>query len=199
MNDNQQKKQAYLFIGRSGSGKGTQSKKLIEEYLKPKGDNIYYLETGEGFRKFMKGEKYSNNLARTYSLSPEFLAVWVWSTFLIENLEENQTLVLDGVARKILEAPVLESAFNFYGYEKVNIMYINVPREVARQRMVDRGRPDDLNPAEVEKRLNWFESDVAPVIEFFRSSPRYNFIEINGDQDVEGVHTEVVAKLENSK
>ena len=47
------KQQSFIFMGRSGCGKGTQAK-LLMEYLKkidPARD-IFYLETGAGVREF---------------------------------------------------------------------------------------------------------------------------------------------------
>jgi hypothetical protein len=34
--------------------------------------------------------------------------------------------------------------------------------------MIARRRMDDLNEEEIERRLNWFETDVLPAVEYFR-------------------------------
>jgi len=53
---------------------------------------------------------------------------------------------------------------------------------------------DDINAAEIERRLNWFESDVLPAVEYFRKYSKYNFIELDGDQSVEAVQRELLSK-----
>jgi hypothetical protein len=50
------------------------------------------------------------------------------------------------------------------------------------------------NAEEVKRRLNWFESDVLPAVEYFRKYSKYNFIELDGDQPVEAVQGELLSK-----
>jgi adenylate kinase family enzyme len=52
-----------------------------------------------------------------------------------------------------------------------------------------------INPEEIERRLNWFETDVIPAVEYFRQHSKYNFVEVNGDQPVEVIHKELLAKV----
>ena len=56
--------QTFIFIGRSGCGKGTQAE-LLQKRVKEKDQSseIFYLETGAYFREFLRGEKYSNKLS----------------------------------------------------------------------------------------------------------------------------------------
>ena len=54
---------------------------------------------------------------------------------------------------------------------------------------------DDINEEEIKRRLNWFETDVIPAVEYFRKYPKYNFVELNGDQPVEAVQQELFSKV----
>ena len=54
---------------------------------------------------------------------------------------------------------------------------------------------DDINEEEIEQRLNWFESDVLPAVEYFRKYSRYNFIELDGGQAVEAAQQELLLKV----
>ena len=54
---------------------------------------------------------------------------------------------------------------------------------------------DDINEEEIKRRLNWFESDVIPAVEYFRKYSKYNFIELDGDQPVEAVQRELLLKV----
>jgi len=73
---------------------------------------------------------------------------------------------------------------------------VNEPavRLVLWARMIARRRMDDINAEEVERRLNWFESDVLPAVEYFRKHSKYNFIELDGHQPVEAVQQELRSK-----
>jgi len=60
--------------------------------------------------------------------------------------------------------------------------------------MIARRRMDDINQEEIERRLNWFESDVVPAVEYFRKHSMYNFIELDGNQPVEAVQQNLLLK-----
>lgn len=193
----------FVFIGQSGSGKGTQAKLLID-YIKSKDAErpVFYLESGAAFRKLISEEKHTAKLARRIyeagGLQPEFLAIFVWSNLLIENLTGEEHLVLDGTPRKLREAHVLDSAFKFYRQERPTVIFLNVSREWSVLRLTDRNRSDD-NPGDIEARLNWFENDVVPAIDFFKKDKYYNFLDINGEQSVEKVHADILAAIEWQK
>lgn len=189
-------KNAYIFIGRSGCGKGTQAELLIE-YLKKNGRKIFSLETGDKFREFIKGGDHSNKLSRAISeqgdLQPEFLAILMWALTMVDSVKGGEDFVLDGVSRKMAEATVLDSALKFYGFEKPILVFMNVSRKWSEERLAGRGRSDDdIN--EVKKRLDWYDADVAPVVEWYKNNAEYQFLDINGEQTVEEVHREIISK-----
>lgn len=191
--------QTFIFIGQSGCGKGTQAellKKVIQE--KHPDDEIFYLETGENFRKFIKGEKYSNKLAKIISdkgdLQPAFLAVYFWADILLNNLKGGEHVILDGICRRLEEAKVFTTAMEFYN-RKLTIVFIDVSRKWSEERLMARGRLDDKNLEQLKGRLDWFEKDTGDVIEYFKSNSFYTFLDINGEQTIEEVHNEILQKL----
>lgn len=191
-----------VFIGRSGSGKGTQAGLFkdrvhrLEEPQKP----ILYIETGDHFREFIKGESYSSKLSKAVherdERQPDFLACFMWSSILIEDLLPDMHLVFDGAPRALDEAQVLTTAMEFYQRENPTVIYLNVSREWAEKRLLARHRTDDVDLARIDKRLDWFDKDVVPALEYFQENPLYKFIEVNGEQSIEAVHSEIVAKYE---
>ncbi len=189
-----------IFTGRSGCGKGTQIDKLIEYLKSVDYRNILHAESGNRFRKFIAGESFANKLSNQISkkgeLQPEFLATWVWSSDLIENLKDDMHLMMDGTPRRLEEAKVLESAFNFFERPHVDVVYINVSREWSIQRMQNRGRQDDKDMQEIISRLNWFDSDVVPVIDYYRGHKSHTFHEINGEQEIEKVFEDILKSLD---
>ncbi len=191
--------QTYIFFGKSGSGKGTQAE-LLMEYLKTHGGDrkVLYVETGKRFREFMdKGShsaKLTKDIMKTGGLLPVFLPVWIWTDYLINNFTGEEHLVLDGLCRRPAEAPVLDSAIKFYKREKPMVVYINTSNEWAYDRLKGRGRGDDTDEY-IKSRLSWFDWNVLPALSFFHNNPDYTFLEINGEQNVEEVHTEIISKL----
>ena len=189
---------AYLFFGRSGCGKGTQAK-LLSEALKKAGKEVLYIETGSRFREFIQREdnlsgKLAGEVLRDGKLIPVFLPIWIWGGIFVENFTGKQDMVLDGLCRRREESVALESAFDFYGIEKTNIILINVSNNWSETRMMERKRADDT-PEKIKNRLDWYEADVVPSIEHFRNKEKFNFIEINGEQAIEQVHNEIIKAL----
>ncbi len=194
----------FIFIGRSGCGKGTQAKVLHEqiERIDPEKRNIMYLETGPRFREFIKGEKYSNRLsaeiASTTARQPDFLAVWTWANVFIEELTGEEHLIVDGTPRALLEAKAFDSAMTFYKREKPVVVYVDVSRTWSKERLLARheteGRSDD-QLAIIEQRLNWFDEEIYPAVQYFKDHPGYRFLHINGEQTVEQVSKDILGQL----
>ncbi|TRZ64751.1 hypothetical protein D4R20_02245 [bacterium] len=188
---------AFVFFGRSGCGKGTQVKLLID-LLKGQGREVLYIETGSSFRELSKGESLVNRniqeILKNGYLIPVFLPIWIWTEIIVKNFSGKEDMILDGVCRRHEEAVALDSLFDFYKIEKPNIILMNVSKDWSFTRMMERKRSDDT-PEKIQNRLLWYEKDVVPSIEYFKNNPKYNFIEINGEQTIEEVHEEIIEAL----
>ena len=194
------KPQTFIFFGRSGCGKGTQAG-LLKEHLRrvdPTRD-IISVETGRELRSFI--EEYSTKgnhsaeLVRKVldsgDLLPEFMPIWVWTKYFIEHVKGDEHFVLDGLSRRPSEAPVLDGAFKFYNRKQPTVLLIDVAPKWSMGRLLARGRHDD-SKEEIQKRLDWFDEQVSPTLEFFRSNPSYRFLTINGEQSIEAGHREIL-------
>lgn len=192
-----------IFIGRSGCGKGTQAELLKDRIHKLDHEKhpILYVETGERFRRFIRGADYSSILSREIyekdERQPDFLACLMWGNMLLEELESGMHIVFDGAPRAHSEALLLTTALKFYQREKPAVVYIDVSRKWAEERLLSRGRSDDRSIAKITKRLDWFELDVWPAVEYFKTNSFYKFIHINGEQTIEKVHSDILAAYEH--
>lgn len=191
--------QTYIIIGRSGSGKGTQAD-LLQEYIKKQDleTEILYVESGDEFREFLKNDNYASRLAKEVNtegkLQPAFLAIWVWSNYLVKNLNDKKHLILDGTPRKLNEANVLDEAFDFYKRKNINVLYINVSEDWATDRLKNRQRSDDTDEG-IKKRLDWFDTETIEAIDYYKNNSKYNFIEVDGEQSIDQVHKSIVQGL----
>ena len=192
--------QTFIFFGRSGCGKGTQAELLID-YLAKKDPNrkTIFIETGRLLRSFADNEKgFTGQKVKKIlgegGLQPEFLPIYLWGGKLIKELSGDEHIVCDGVARRLPEAPVLDSAFHFYDRKSPNVVYLNVSSEWAIKRLLERGRSDD-DKKEIENRMTWFDKNVVPAINYFKDNSYYNFSEINGEQEIEKVHADIIRAI----
>jgi adenylate kinase len=191
--------QAFIFIGRSGSGKGTQVSFVKESLEKSSTFPVVYIETGDKFRHFIAEEGFSQDLSRKIYQNdirqPDFLACFMWSHALIEEVKTSSHVIFDGTPRSLTEAKLLDTALDFYSLDSVHVINLNVSRSWSEERLLSRGRQDDATLSRINKRLDWFDADVIPAIDYYRSSNKHHFVDINGEQEIEKVTEDIKKAL----
>lgn len=193
-------KSAYIFIGQSGAGKGTQVALLIEtlKAADPSRGTLY-LETGKRFRELITTDLPTAKLTKAVmdagKLPPPFLGIHAWTHFLIEDYDGESHVIMDGTPRVPDEVPILLSAAQFYGWE-THTVFIDVSDEWAYERTKGRGRADDLDEQKIWGRIEWFHQSVMPTIELLRNAPGVRFHCIHGEQTIEEVHRDIIASLD---
>lgn len=194
-----------ILIGRSGSGKGTQATLIRNRInlLDKEKRQILYVETGEKFRSFIREKTFSAKLSKDIyeqgTLQPAFLAGLMWGDMLLSELEADMHLIFDGAPRSRPEAEMLDTAIKFYKRERPVVINIEVGRKWSETHLLARGRMDDTTLAKINKRLDWFEKDVVPAIEYYKHNSDYLYIEVNGEQPIEKVHSDIIAKYQYDK
>lgn len=189
--------QTVIFFGSSGSGKGTQAG-LLREYFKKVDPQhkVIYIETGRRLREFMEEANYTAELTKETiddgGLLPEFMPIWVWTEHLVRNFSGKEHLILDGLSRREQEAPILESALEFYNLEPIYIVHLKTSKEWSTQRLLERGRDDDTRQ-NIEERLEWFYENTLPAIKHLKQNIRHTYIEVDGEQTIEDVHSDIIS------
>lgn len=190
-----------LFYGVSGAGKGTQAE-LLAKYLEleaPNPNRVLYIETGESLRGFIRVEGHTNKLAANYMkqghLLPGFLPIYIWASILVDQFSGTEHLILDGLARREAEAPILDSALSFYDRKDYHVFVLDISDEEAVDRLRSRGREDDKgNEDGIKNKISWYKENVLPCIESFKKMGR-KVHHINGEQSVEDIHQEILRIL----
>jgi adenylate kinase len=189
-----------IFIGPQGSGKGTQIDKLDTVLTAHDPTNrVIDIQTGRRFRALaMKGEGYTEeHVQETLDsgvLQPLFLSVVLWGDAMREHLDASSHVLIDGFPRTVPEATVLESALTFYRRDRVIIINLETPESIVRARMLDRARHDDTAES-IEARLSWYRVETIPVLNYYRTRPNTDVVDIDGTDTIEGVHQQIVNAL----
>lgn len=188
---------AYIFYGKAGSGKGTQAK-LLKEHLESLGRSVVYIETGGLFRNFVAtndsfSAKRTKSVIDSGELMPAFFPIFLWSQAMIQNFDGTQDLILDGLTRRIEEAPILESALDFFQVDKKLVFNIHISDATAQERLAIRpgDRADDADPAKIQKRLDWYAQNVMPVLDYYKQGSVITVHEIDGEPDVAQVFEQI--------
>jgi adenylate kinase len=160
---------AILLFGAPGSGKGTQGKILGSI------PGFYHSATGDIFRTL----DLQSEIGRTFweyasrgKLVPDELTIRVWKQYItgIELINqfhpETELLVMDGIPRNVGQARLLEETI-----EVVKIIHLvadlNKMVERLRRRALKENRFDDANDEVIRKRMEVYERDTRPVLDFY--------------------------------
>lgn len=188
-----------IFVGPQGSGKGTQIKKLLEVLAAKNQQSIVHIETGKGFRsliadpKTFAERKVAASLERG-ELQPDFLTYILWGSQMLKELDASKHLVIDGFPRTLEQAAVLDEALRFFERAQVDIINLDTPDAVVKERMLARGRKDDSEES-IMKRLAWYQDYSVPVLSYYRSRPNTQVHDINGALTIDEVHEEILTRL----
>lgn len=194
------KGQSFTFIGKSGSGKGTQVD-LFEKKLRSDGYAVLRHTTGDVFRELAQKDTVGGRMVQEIIGVGGFLPGWfssyTWLKNIIENLKDIDTVVLfDGSPRTIEETMRFDEAFVWFRMKRVVPIYIDVSVEEVVRRLMLRGRFDDTE-AIIYERLKSFDKEVMPIVDYYKNQQR--LITVHGAGTVEEVFERIVNVLEFGK
>lgn len=188
-----------VLCGAPGSGKGTQSEKLIDEF------GLYHISTGELLRDHIKRGTELGKTAEAYiskgHLIPDELMIEILDDVL-ENNKENvkNGVILDGFPRTIAQADALENLLEKRGTKLDAVIGLEVPEEELIQRLLNRGkmtgRADD-NLETIKNRLDVYLNQTLPLVEYYTKDGKY--IAINGLGSVDEIYSNISDSLKNRK
>lgn len=188
---------AYIFVGRSGCGKGTQAA-LLKERVGTRG-GLLLVETGALFREYITGNSHASELSRalyaTGVRQPDFLACHMWTQILLDSYTLGTSVIFDGTPRSPAEAHVLLTALSFFRFAQVHVIHIDVSRSWSENHLRARGRADDATDELIERRLNWYDQDVVPALSVLEGFPAAKIHHINGEQAIQDVAAQIEQAL----
>lgn len=180
-----------VFLGISGSGKGTQAARLLRAL--PRSVD---LSTGKAFRRFAKQSRlvgrFVKRIIERGHLMPYWAPAYVWLNEFFETLRGDETIIFDGAPRLTAEARMIDDFMRDVGRPLPVAVYVALHEREAMRRLMTRGRNDDT-PSAIRRRFAWFRKHVRPVISYYRRRGR--LITVNGDQPVDAVWRELRLKL----
>ncbi len=187
-----------VLFGAPGSGKGTQSEKIIEKY------GLHHISTGEVLRKNIKEGTELGKIADSYiskgHLIPDSLMVDILRKELKSLPKDTKGVIFDGFPRTIPQAEELEGILAEMGHNLTGVVGLEVPEEELVARMLKRGaetgRADD-NIETILNRLKVYHDQTEPLKEHYQGKGSY--IGINGIGDVDNIFSSIASEIEARK
>lgn len=172
-----------VIFGAPGSGKGTQSEKIVEKYA------LLHVSTGDILRQEIKAGSALGNLAESYmskgQLVPDKLVIDVLEK-LIERHRDAKGFIFDGFPRTLAQGEALDQMLAQHGAEVDAVISLEVDQEELLDRLLKRGlisgRSDD-NRETIMSRLKVYEEQTSPLKDYYRKQEKLRAIKGVGSID----------------
>ncbi|MDO4404570.1 MAG: adenylate kinase [Atopobiaceae bacterium] len=199
-----------VLLGAPGAGKGTQAQKLVAEY------GVAHISTGDLLRAAVKAQSELGKQAKAYmdegKLVPDQLVI----DLVKERLQADDAqkgFILDGFPRNTAQATTLDAELEGMGIALDGALLVDVAFPVIIERLSSRRtcrdcsytapagteecprcggemyQRDDDKPETIQKRLDTYQAQTAPLIEYYDG--KNILIKVDGDRPVDEVYVDV--------
>lgn len=184
-----------ILFGPPGSGKGTQSEKLIAQY------GFKHISTGDLLRSEIAGKTELGLKAKSYmdqgQLVPDAVVIGMVDKVIASN-PGVYGFLFDGFPRTKAQAEALDDLLLTHE-EKINLMLaLDVPEEELIARMMNRaktsGRTDDADPDVQKKRINVYKNETLAVASYYDQFGKVTTI--NGQGSIDEIFNALRAEID---
>ena len=172
-----------VIFGAPGSGKGTQSEKLIAEY------GLHHISTGELLRSHIKQDTELGRVADKYISKGQLIPDELMIDILASELDahpEVKGVIFDGFHRTIPQAQALKKMLAERGTKVHAVVGLEVEEKELIDRLVKRGiesgRSDD-NPETIQARLKVYHAQTSPLRDYYMEEGNYKAVAGTGSID----------------
>ena len=178
-----------VIFGAPGSGKGTQSERIVEKY------GINHISTGDVLRAEIKNGTELGKTAKGYidqgQLIPDELMIDILAS-VFDSFKDSKGVIFDGFPRTIAQAEALKKMLAERGQDVSVMLDREVPEDELMVRLIkrgkDSGRADD-NEETIKKRLHVYHSQTSPLIDWYKNEKKYQHI--NGLGTMDGIFADI--------
>ena len=186
-----------VIFGAPGSGKGTQSKMIVERY------GFDYISTGDMLRQAIRQGNELGKTAKEYidrgQLVPDDLIVRLIADFL-DDKRGSKGVIFDGFPRTIKQAEALKTMLNERGTDIHILLDLQVEDDELVTRLLERGkisgRSDD-NPETIKARLDVYHTQTAPLATYYIGEGKH--VAIKGIGQIEDIFERIAEAIDRAK
>jgi len=183
-----------LLLGPQGSGKGTQAKRISEEYGVP------HIATGDMLRTAIEADTPLGRQLKPILDSGRLVSDELMIQLIRNRLEEPDAaegFVLDGFPRTWAQAQALDRMLREIGRDMDVVFELQTSDDVSTQRLLKRAEEEsraDDTPEVIAERLTTYHRETEPLVEHYRTSG--NVVGIHADRSINEVFSEIQDALE---
>ena len=184
-----------ILFGPPGSGKGTQSEKLIAAY------GLKHLSTGDLLRSEIAKQTPLGLEAKSImdrgQLVPDEVVVGMISSAL-ENNPQAKGFLFDGFPRTVAQSEALDKLLQLKNTEIGVVLALEVGEEELVGRLLNRGltsgRSDDTNESVIRARIQEYQDKTSVVADYYS---RYSkVVKVKGEGTVEEIFSSLCSEIE---
>lgn len=173
-----------ILFGPPGSGKGTQSEKIVEKF------DLKHLSTGDLLRREIAEKTPLGMEAKNFMEKGQLVPDEVVIGMIDSSLEKNPNakgFLFDGFPRTVAQAEALDNLLSFKKTSISKVLALDVSEEELVKRLLKRGessgRSDDTNEEIIRKRFAVYKKDTSAVAEHYKALGKFETIKGEGDVD----------------
>lgn len=185
-----------ILFGPPGSGKGTQSEKLIAKY------GLKHLSTGDLLRSEIAQETplglEAKKIMDKGQLVPDEVVIGMISSALDAN-PEARGFLFDGFPRTAAQAEALDKLLDLKQTSIAVMLALEVGEEELVRRLLKRGetssRSDDTNEAVIRERIAVYHSKTAAVAHYYEAFNKAVFLK--GEGSIDEIFGRITAEIDS--
>jgi adenylate kinase len=185
-----------ILFGPPGSGKGTQSEKIVEKY------GLVHLSTGNLLRQEISEKTPLGLEAKNFmdhgQLVPDEVVIGMIDSCL-EKHAQAKGFLFDGFPRTVAQAEALDKLLSLKKTSISRVLALEVSEEELVKRLLKRGetsgRSDDTDESVIRKRFAVYRNETEAVAEHYKAQNKFE--SIKGEGSVDDIFNALSSSIEN--
>ncbi|HTE27931.1 adenylate kinase [Flavitalea sp.] len=187
-----------ILFGPPGSGKGTQSEKLIEKY------GLMHLATGNILREEIANKTALGLSAKGYmdrgELVPDEVVIGMIRSA-IENNPGIRGFLFDGFPRTVAQSVALDNLLAENDAQIDLVLALQVSEDELIDRLINRGktsgRSDDVNEKIIRARIGEYENKTSPVAGHYSKSDKV--VKVKGEGTIDDIFDQLSKEIDHKQ
>jgi adenylate kinase len=174
-----------VILGKPGSGKGTQGKKLAEKH------NLVYISTGAMLRQEVANNTVIGKIAKPYMDKGQIVPDEIPIKLIEKKIESNPNadgFIFKGFPRTIVQAYILDGLLErenmqLSGMIEMRLSTLEAVKRLSSRAHSDRARPYDMTTDLIVDRLEQYREKTVHVNEYYKKQGKFHSVKASGSED----------------